>query len=50
LFSPKLPLQSEARKYYWENQFRVRVNGKWMGTRAKYVTYTKAQVLERYFG
>lgn len=49
LFSPKLPLQSEARKAHWESHFRVRVNGKWMGKRAKYVTYTKAQVLEKFF-
>lgn len=49
LFSPKLPLQGKARKDYWETRFRIRVNGKWSGTRAKYVTYTKEQIRERFF-
>jgi hypothetical protein len=50
LFSPRLPLQGEARKEYWSKRYRIRVNGKWEGSRAKYVTYTKAMIRERYFG
>lgn len=49
IFSPKLPLQNEARREYWLSRYRIRVNGKWVGTRAKYVTYSKAQIRERYF-
>lgn len=49
LFSPKLPLQSQARKEYWIKRFRIRVNGVWIGSRAKYVTYTKEMIRERYF-
>jgi hypothetical protein len=42
-------LHGERRKEYWLTRFRVRVNGKWMGDRAKYVTFTKEQILEKYF-
>jgi hypothetical protein len=49
LFSPKPSLNSLTRKEYWLSRYRVRVNGKWLGGRAKYVTYTKEQVLELYF-
>jgi len=49
LFYPKPSIQSEKRSEYWLTRFRVRVNGKWLGDRAKYVTYTKEQILERYF-
>ena len=50
LFSPKLPLQSEARRDYWTSRYRIRVNGKWVGDRAKYVTFDKVAIRERYFG
>lgn len=49
LFSPKLPLQSMARKIFWETHYRIRVNGVWIGKKAKYVTYTKEQIREMYF-
>lgn len=49
LFHPKMPLQSEARKEAWETRFRIRVNGKWVGEQAKYETYTKQQIFDRYF-
>jgi len=49
LWFPKPPLNILARKEYWETRLRVRVNGKWLGTRAKYVTFTKEQIRERYF-
>lgn len=49
LWSPKLPLKSESRREYWTSRYRIRVNGVWVGTRAKYVTYSKEQIRERYF-
>lgn len=49
LFSPKPPLQSEARKQYWTSRYRIRVNGKWVGDKAKYVTFDKLAIRERYF-
>ncbi len=49
LFSPKLPLHSVSRRDYWVSRFRIRVNGKWIGSRAKFVTYTKEMIRERYF-
>jgi hypothetical protein len=49
LFFPKLPLQSKARQEYWLKRFRVRVNGVWAGSQAKYVTFTKEMIRERYF-
>jgi hypothetical protein len=49
LFSPRLPLRSISRKEYWETRYRVRVDGRWLGTKAKYVTYTRDEVIEKYF-
>lgn len=49
LFSPRLPLQSMARKIFWETHFRIRVNGAWVGEAAKYVVYTKDQIRAMYF-
>lgn len=49
LFSPKLPLRSEDRIEFWQIRYRIRVNGKWVGSRAKYVSYTKQMILDRYF-
>jgi hypothetical protein len=49
LFSPRLPLRTEDRLEFWQTRYRIRVNGKWVGSRAKYVGYTKQQIRERYF-
>lgn len=49
LFAPRLPLQTRARKEYWLSRYRIRVNGRWVGTRAKYVTFTRDEILGRYF-
>lgn len=51
LFYPKVPLQSEAKKRYWETRYRVRVNGAWDNGRAKakFVTYSREELFEKYF-
>jgi hypothetical protein len=49
LFSPRLPLQSAARKEFWETHYRIRVNGSWVGRKAKYEIYTKEQIAKKFF-
>jgi hypothetical protein len=48
-FFPKVPLQTEARLDYWRSRYRIRVNGRFVRARAKYETFTKAQIRARYF-
>jgi len=49
LFTPRPPLQSEARKLFWENYYRIRVNGVWKGGGSKYVLMTRMDICEMYF-
>lgn len=48
-FSPKVPLQLEARNEYFHNRYRVRLNGKFIqGNRGAFLTFTKQEIFERF--
>jgi len=49
MFFPKLPLHGGERKVFWESNYRIRVNGKWVGEEAKYRFYHKTQIGQMYF-
>lgn len=40
LFSPRVPLHSDARKRYWASHYRLRVNGVWIKDKADYQMFT----------
>ncbi|MBV5330387.1 MAG: hypothetical protein JZU65_22605 [Chlorobium sp.] len=46
-FSPKPPLHSEARRRFWDERCRVRVDGKWIGD-VKYTLFYRSEIIERY--
>lgn len=43
-FFPRPSLESIARKKYWEQMYRLRINGKWHGQEAKYRFYTREEI------
>jgi hypothetical protein len=47
-FHPKLPLHSKKRSEKWKSLYRVRINGQWFSTRAKYTLLTKQQILGKW--
>lgn len=48
LFSPRLPLQSEARKEYWETRYRARINGVWHVSAVQYLMLTRDEIIDRF--
>ena len=50
-FSPKPPLNSAARKIWWETHYRIRVNGVFVGscTKGEMQFLTREDVLNIYF-
>lgn len=49
LFVPKVPLRLDDRRDYWDSRYRIRVNGKLVGSTGRYQMFTKAEIRERYF-
>lgn len=43
---PKPPFRSNARRTFWQQRYRVKVNGFWYGAEAKYRTYTKHEIFK----
>ena len=48
-FYPKLPFNGMRRKEYWENRYRARIDGVWVGGKAKYTMFTKEQIYKKWF-
>lgn len=47
-FSPRLPLQSEARKEYWETRYRARINGVWHVGAVQYRMLTRDEIIDKF--
>jgi len=46
LFYPRPPLRTEDRQRYWENMYRLRIDGKWFGIKAKFNMFTRIEIGE----
>lgn len=47
-WSPKLPLKTQTRNEYWENRFRLRINGTWHSPDARYTTFNEGEIYEMF--
>lgn len=42
-FYPKPPYPTEERKVFWENRYRLMINGKWHKDKAQYCLMTRSE-------